>query len=42
MELDRAPEAEAERLLDRDVQEAELLQLLSPAERATSIGLSPS
>ena len=34
MELGRAREAEAERLLDRNVQEAELLQLLRPAERA--------
>lgn len=34
MELDRAPEAEAEQLLDRDVQEAELPELLCPAEWA--------
>ena len=30
MELDRAAETEAERLLERDVQEAKLLELLRP------------
>lgn len=42
MELGRAREAEAERLLDRNVQEAELLQLLRPAERADVDRLQPA
>ena len=33
MELDRAAEVQTERLLERDVQEAELLKLLGPAQR---------
>lgn len=33
MQLERARETETERLLDRDVQEAELLELLRPAKR---------
>jgi hypothetical protein len=41
MELDRALEAEAERLLDRDMQEAELLQLLRPSEWASRPRLRP-
>ena len=36
MQLDGAGEAEAERLLDGDVEEAELLQLLGPSSPAIS------
>src|SRR3954454_1914187 len=40
-QLDRAGESEAEGLLDGDVQEARLLQLLRPAERADVDGPEP-
>src|SRR5215216_5706365 len=41
-ELDGAAEVEAERLLERDVEEAELLELLGAAERADVDGAEPA
>jgi hypothetical protein len=42
MQLDRAGEAEAERLLERNVEEAEMLELLCAAEWADVNGPQPA